>query len=192
MLQWLALAALVALPSLVEGSYYRYPRHHRLHLRHRRRRAEHPRRLCRAVLARPCRPDGDGRLHDRAAHQGARARSRSLRRPGPAYLARHGRRHRSWRPYSARLLALPALRVRGPYLAMVTIAFGWVIFKILQEWVSVTGGDLGIGSIPKVARRALDAADEPVLLRGAGAVRARARVPVPARALAASGCACAR
>ena len=33
---------------------------------------------------------------------------------------------------------------------MVTIAFGWVIFKILQEWVSVTGGDLGIGSIPKV------------------------------------------
>jgi len=48
------------------------------------------------------------------------------------------------------LLAVPALRVRGPYLAMVTIAFGWVIYKILQEWVSVTGGDLGIGSIPKV------------------------------------------
>ena len=32
---------------------------------------------------------------------------------------------------------------------MVTIAFGWVIFKILQEWVSVTGGDLGLASIPK-------------------------------------------
>jgi branched-chain amino acid transport system permease protein len=47
------------------------------------------------------------------------------------------------------LLAFPALRVRGPYLAMVTIAFGWVIFKILQEWVSVTGGDLGLASIPK-------------------------------------------
>jgi len=47
------------------------------------------------------------------------------------------------------LLAFAALRVRGPYLAMVTIAFGWVIFKILQEWVSVTGGDLGISSIPK-------------------------------------------
>ena len=27
---------------------------------------------------------------------------------------------------------------------MVTIAFGWVVWKILQEWVSVTGGDLGI------------------------------------------------
>jgi ABC-type branched-subunit amino acid transport system ATPase component/ABC-type branched-subunit amino acid transport system permease subunit len=48
------------------------------------------------------------------------------------------------------LLALPALRVRGPYLAMVTIAFGWVIFKILQEWVPVTGGDLGLSSIPKM------------------------------------------
>ena len=47
------------------------------------------------------------------------------------------------------VLAVPALRVRGPYLAMVTIAFGWVIWKILQEWVSVTGGDLGISSVPK-------------------------------------------
>ncbi len=46
-------------------------------------------------------------------------------------------------------LAFPSLRVRGPYLAMVTVAFGWVIWKILQEWVSVTGGDLGISSIPK-------------------------------------------
>ncbi len=48
------------------------------------------------------------------------------------------------------ILAIPALRVRGPYLGMVTIAFGWVIFKILQEWVSVTGGDLGLPSIPKM------------------------------------------
>jgi branched-chain amino acid transport system permease protein len=47
------------------------------------------------------------------------------------------------------LLAIPSLKVRGPYLAMVTIAFGWVIFKILQEWSSVTGGDLGISGIPK-------------------------------------------
>jgi ABC-type branched-subunit amino acid transport system ATPase component/ABC-type branched-subunit amino acid transport system permease subunit len=47
------------------------------------------------------------------------------------------------------LLAVPALRVRGPYLAMVTVAFGWVVWKILQEWVPVTGGDLGLSSIPK-------------------------------------------
>lgn len=47
------------------------------------------------------------------------------------------------------VLAYPALRVSGPYLAMVTVAFGWVIWKILLEWVPVTGGDLGITAIPK-------------------------------------------
>jgi ABC-type branched-subunit amino acid transport system permease subunit len=47
------------------------------------------------------------------------------------------------------VLAYPALRVKGPYLAMVTVAFGWVIWKVLLEWVSVTGGELGITSIPK-------------------------------------------
>ncbi len=47
------------------------------------------------------------------------------------------------------VLAYPALRVKGPYLAMVTIAFGWVVWKILLEWVSVTGGELGITAIPK-------------------------------------------
>lgn len=48
------------------------------------------------------------------------------------------------------VLALPAIRLRGPYLAMVTIAFGWIVWKILVEWVSVTGGDLGLSSVPKV------------------------------------------
>ncbi len=48
------------------------------------------------------------------------------------------------------LLAYPSLRVKGPYLAMVTIAFGWVIWKILLEWVSLTGGELGITAVPKV------------------------------------------
>jgi len=47
------------------------------------------------------------------------------------------------------VLAYPALRASGPYLAMVTVAFGWVIWKVLLEWVPVTGGDLGITSIPK-------------------------------------------
>jgi branched-chain amino acid transport system ATP-binding protein len=42
------------------------------------------------------------------------------------------------------LLALPALRVRGPYLAMVTIAFGFVVQNIAVEWRSVTGGQNGI------------------------------------------------
>jgi branched-chain amino acid transport system ATP-binding protein/branched-chain amino acid transport system permease protein len=50
---------------------------------------------------------------------------------------------------SGAALAYPALRLKGPYLAMVTIAFGWVIWKILLEWVDVTGGELGITAIPK-------------------------------------------
>lgn len=50
---------------------------------------------------------------------------------------------------SGAVLAYPSLRLKGPYLAMVTIAFGWVIWKILLEWVPVTGGELGITAIPK-------------------------------------------
>ena len=42
-----------------------------------------------------------------------------------------------------------ALRVTGPYLAMVTIAFGIIVEGILVEWVSVTGGPGGIFNIPK-------------------------------------------
>src|SRR6185295_18638633 len=42
------------------------------------------------------------------------------------------------------LLALPAMRVRGPYLAMVTIAFGFVVENIVVEWRGVTGGQNGI------------------------------------------------
>ena len=63
------------------------------------------------------------------------------------------------------VLAVPALRVRGPYLAMVTIAFGWVVWKILQEWVSVTGGDLGISSIPKPQIGVLRLETQVILLR---------------------------
>lgn len=46
-------------------------------------------------------------------------------------------------------LAFPVLRLKGPYLAMVTVAFGWVIWKVLLTWTSVTGGDLGITAIPR-------------------------------------------
>src|SRR5204862_75700 len=38
------------------------------------------------------------------------------------------------------LLALPALRVKGPYLAMITIAFGFVVENGAAEWKGVTGG----------------------------------------------------
>jgi ABC-type branched-subunit amino acid transport system ATPase component/ABC-type branched-subunit amino acid transport system permease subunit len=46
------------------------------------------------------------------------------------------------------LLALPALRVRGPYLAMVTIAFGLVIEIVANRMVGLTGGPDGM-SVPR-------------------------------------------
>ncbi len=46
------------------------------------------------------------------------------------------------------LLAIPALRVRGPYLAMVTIAFGFVLEQGSAEWETLTGGWNGLLGIP--------------------------------------------
>jgi branched-chain amino acid transport system permease protein len=46
------------------------------------------------------------------------------------------------------LLALPALRVTGPYLAMVTLAFGTIIQILINEMDFLTEGPLGI-KIPK-------------------------------------------
>lgn len=45
-------------------------------------------------------------------------------------------------------LAYPALRVKGPYLAMVTIAFGLIVLSVLMEFTSFTGGPLGLTAIP--------------------------------------------
>jgi len=45
------------------------------------------------------------------------------------------------------LLALPALRVAGPYLAMVTIAFAFVIQHGAVEWRGITGGANGLSGI---------------------------------------------
>ena len=44
-------------------------------------------------------------------------------------------------------LAIPSLRARGPYLAMVTIAFGFMVEVTSNRW-SLTGGPMGIMSIP--------------------------------------------
>jgi branched-chain amino acid transport system permease protein len=46
------------------------------------------------------------------------------------------------------VLALPALRVTGPYLAMVTLAFGTIIQILINEMTFLTEGPLGI-RIPK-------------------------------------------
>jgi branched-chain amino acid transport system permease protein len=45
------------------------------------------------------------------------------------------------------LIALPSLRVKGPYLAMVTLAFGVVVEKLVSEWTDVFGGAQGIYGI---------------------------------------------
>ncbi len=46
------------------------------------------------------------------------------------------------------ILSIPALRVTGPYLAMVTIAFGFIVESVEVEWRDLTGGASGITGIP--------------------------------------------
>lgn len=48
------------------------------------------------------------------------------------------------------LIALPSLRVKGPSLAMVTIAFGVVAEKLVTEATDVFGGPMGIYAIPSL------------------------------------------
>ncbi len=47
------------------------------------------------------------------------------------------------------LLGFPVLRLRGDYLAIVTLAFGEIIRVVLINWVSLTHGPNGITSIPR-------------------------------------------
>src|SRR6202035_4172364 len=46
------------------------------------------------------------------------------------------------------VLSIPALRVTGPYLAMVTIAFGFIFESVSIEWRDLTGGSSGLAGIP--------------------------------------------
>src|SRR4029077_17133466 len=51
-------------------------------------------------------------------------------------------------PVLGGVLALPALRLSGPYLAMVTLAFAFVIEHGATEWRGLTGGSNGIMGMP--------------------------------------------
>lgn len=42
------------------------------------------------------------------------------------------------------LLAVPAVRMAGPFLAMVTIAFAFIVEHLAIEWRSLTGGQNGL------------------------------------------------
>ncbi len=46
------------------------------------------------------------------------------------------------------VLGFPVLRLRGDYLAIVTLGFGEIIRILLNNWTSLTGGPNGIGGIP--------------------------------------------
>src|SRR5437899_3496250 len=43
---------------------------------------------------------------------------------------------------------IPSLRVRGQYLALATLGGGFIIWQIVRELGSLTGGDAGLPSIP--------------------------------------------
>ncbi len=47
------------------------------------------------------------------------------------------------------LLGFPVLRLRGDYLAIVTLGFGEIVRIILQNWYSFTNGATGISGIPR-------------------------------------------
>lgn len=47
-------------------------------------------------------------------------------------------------------LAWPALRLKGPYLTMVTIAFGMIIHGVATDFTSITNGPEGLFPVPKI------------------------------------------
>ena len=47
------------------------------------------------------------------------------------------------------LLGFPVLRLRGDYLAIVTLAFGEIIRVVILNWTELTGGPNGISGIPR-------------------------------------------
>ena len=49
----------------------------------------------------------------------------------------------------AYVVGLPALRLKGHYLAMATLGFGMIVFIVFNEYVALTGGPSGFGEIPQ-------------------------------------------
>ncbi len=72
------------------------------------------------------------------------------------------------------LLAIPALRVSGPYLAMVTLAFGTIIQIFINEMTELTNGPLGITLPPARSSTSRSSA-----CRRPGRGRPQARILLP-------------
>ncbi len=51
----------------------------------------------------------------------------------------------------ALVLGIPALKLRGHYLAMATLGFGEIVNIVFKEWGSITGGPSGFVGIPKLS-----------------------------------------
>ena len=51
--------------------------------------------------------------------------------------------------FAGMLLGFPVLRLRGDYLAIVTLGFGEIIRLVLLNWSDLTGGPNGIAGIPR-------------------------------------------
>lgn len=49
------------------------------------------------------------------------------------------------------IIGLPALKLKGHYLAMATLGFGMIINVIFKEWGSHTGGPSGLVNIPRLS-----------------------------------------
>lgn len=47
------------------------------------------------------------------------------------------------------LIGTPALKLRGHYLAMATLAFGYIVYIVFNQARSLTGGPSGFGQIPR-------------------------------------------
>jgi len=49
------------------------------------------------------------------------------------------------------IVCLPALRLRGPYLALVTLAFPLILLGIIFAFTDFTGGELGISGLDRIS-----------------------------------------
>ena len=58
------------------------------------------------------------------------------------------------------LIGYPALRLRGHYLAMATLAVGLIAHEIAVQWESITNGYMGIPGIPPLGVGSFEAADD--------------------------------
>ncbi len=85
------------------------------------------------VLHRPRGLPGRGRLHAGGAHQ-----------RGRAVPAGAGCWRRVLSAAVGVVVGLPALRVKGIYLGIATLAFGFIVEEVLARWESVTGGNAGM------------------------------------------------